>query len=50
MFAGNDFIPELPSVSIHGGAIGHLIDLYKEQRPMWSNYLCTNGRINTPVL
>ena len=29
-FAGNDFLPHLPSLDIHEGAIGEMIRIYKE--------------------
>ena len=37
-FAGNDFLPHLPSLDIHEGAIGDMIRIYKES--------VSNGRIN----
>ena len=37
-FAGNDFLPHLPSLDIHEGAIGDMIRIYKES--------VSNGRIS----
>mmetsp|Transcript_63896 Transcript_63896/g.171175 ORF Transcript_63896/g.171175 Transcript_63896/m.171175 type:complete len:473 (-) Transcript_63896:14-1432(-) len=37
-FAGNDFLPHLPSLDIHEGAIGDMIRIYKEN--------VSNGRID----
>lgn len=45
-FVGNDFLPHLPSLSIHKGSIDLMILLYQKIRPQLSDYLCDSGQIN----
>jgi 5'-3' exoribonuclease 2 len=42
-FVGNDFLPHLPSLSIHDGAINMLMELYKMALPSFGGYLTENG-------
>lgn len=47
-FAGNDFLPHLPSLDIHEGAIGEMIRIYKEAVTSGriTGYLCSRGNCN----
>ena len=45
-FCGNDFLPQLPSLSIHDGALDDIIAIYKEAMQYSSGYLTHNGDIN----
>ncbi|KAJ1472442.1 hypothetical protein T484DRAFT_1840328 [Baffinella frigidus] len=44
-FAGNDFLPHLPSLDIHEGAIGEMIRIYKESVTSGriAGYKCSRG-------
>eukprot|EP00743_Colponemidia_sp_Colp-15_P012541 GILK01014314.1.p1 GENE.GILK01014314.1~~GILK01014314.1.p1 ORF type:complete len:1359 (-),score=329.11 GILK01014314.1:114-4190(-) len=45
-FVGNDFLPHLPSLSIHEGAIDMLLMLYKTLLPSLGGYLTENGDVH----
>ena len=47
-FAGNDFLPHLPSLDIHEGAISEMIRIYKESvaNGAITGYLCNRGNCN----
>eukprot|EP00960_Hanusia_phi_P032052 749647-Hanusia_phi.AAC.3 len=47
-FAGNDFLPHLPSLDIHEGAIGEMIRIYKEavSSGTITGYLSSRGNCN----
>jgi 5'-3' exoribonuclease 1 len=49
-FAGNDFMPHLPSLDIGDGAFDLLFNTYKEQRVSWGQgqYLTYLGEISDP--
>lgn len=44
-FVGNDFLPHLPSLSIHEGALDMLIYMYKKALPTLSGYLTDFGKV-----
>lgn len=43
---GNDFLPHLPSLSIHEGALDMLMGLYKRLQPTLGGYLHTHGHVH----
>jgi 5'-3' exoribonuclease 2 len=43
---GNDFLPELPSLEIHEGAIDNLTDWYKATLPDMGGYMTDCGAVN----
>lgn len=45
-FCGNDFLPHLPSLDLRQGAIGLLLNIYKNIRPNLKGYLTDCGKIN----
>jgi 5'-3' exoribonuclease 2 len=45
-FCGNDFLPQLPSLSIHDGALDDIIAIYKSAMQYTTGYLTHNGEIN----
>lgn len=49
-FVGNDFLPHLPSLSIHKGSIDQMLLLYQKVRPTFSDYLTNAGELNLPQL
>jgi 5'-3' exonuclease len=44
MLVGNDFLPHLPSLDIHEGALDSLASLYKELLPGLGGYLVEGGK------
>lgn len=44
--AGNDFLPAIPGVSVHAGAIQTLIEKYKYMLPQLGGYLTDNNKVN----
>jgi 5'-3' exonuclease len=46
--AGNDFLPHLPSLDIHEGAIGEMIRIYKEavSQGRITGWLSSRGNCN----
>ena len=44
-FCGNDFLPHLPSLSIHEGALDMLIDMYKAILPILGGYMTNAGEV-----
>ncbi|CEL99785.1 unnamed protein product [Vitrella brassicaformis CCMP3155] len=47
-FVGNDFLPHLPSLSIHKGSIDQMVDLYMQVLPVLGDYLTNEGEVNIP--
>ncbi|UKK02617.2 exoribonuclease [Theileria orientalis] len=45
-FCGNDFLPNLPSISITGGSIDQMILLYQKLLPSLNDYLSNEGNLN----
>lgn len=45
-FVGNDFLPHLPSLSIHEGAIDTLVSIYHRMLPQLGGYLTDSGNLN----
>jgi len=45
-FCGNDFLPQLPSLSIHDKALDDIIAIYKEAMTYTTGYLTHAGEIN----
>mmetsp|Transcript_10169 Transcript_10169/g.17916 ORF Transcript_10169/g.17916 Transcript_10169/m.17916 type:complete len:1166 (+) Transcript_10169:263-3760(+) len=45
-FVGNDFLPHLPSLSIHEGGLDLLLDIYRRVLPTIRGYLTTDGKVN----
>ncbi|XP_953036.1 exoribonuclease (XRN family member), putative [Theileria annulata] len=45
-FCGNDFLPNLPSISITGGSIDQMLLLYQKILPTLEDYLSDEGRLN----
>ncbi|KAI7852090.1 XRN 5'-3' exonuclease N-terminus-domain-containing protein [Circinella umbellata] len=46
LFVGNDFIPHLPSLHIHDGALGLMFNIYKKTLPNFDGYLQDGGDVN----
>ena len=46
LFVGNDFIPHLPSLHIHDGALGLMFNIYKKTLPSFDGYLQNGGDVN----
>ncbi|KAJ2718403.1 exonuclease II Exo2, partial [Coemansia sp. Cherry 401B] len=46
MLVGNDFLPNLPKLSINGGALNFMFATYARIRPMLGGYLHDNGKLN----
>lgn len=42
-FCGNDFLPHLPSLSIHEGALDMLLDMYQRVLPTLGGYMTESG-------
>lgn len=40
---GNDFLPHLPALDVHEGAIDLLLAIYKEQLPLCADYMVTTA-------
>jgi 5'-3' exoribonuclease 2 len=49
-FAGNDFVPRLPSMHIRDGALDILIILWKDTLPYIDGFLTKNGVLNFKYL
>jgi 5'-3' exonuclease len=49
-FCGNDFLPQLPSLSIFDGALDDIYGIYKEAMGVTAGYLTHQGEINMPRL
>eukprot|EP01071_Lankesteria_metandrocarpae_P003055 Lankesteria_metandrocarpae@DN2724_c1_g1_i1.p1 len=49
-FVGNDFLPHLPSLSIHKGSIDQMILLYTHVLPKFDNYLTNEGQMNVKAV
>ncbi|EAN31721.2 XRN 5'-3' exonuclease N-terminus family protein [Theileria parva strain Muguga] len=45
-FCGNDFLPNLPSISITGGSIDQMLLLYQKVLPALNDYLSDEGKLN----
>lgn len=45
-FAGNDFLPHLPSLEIREGAIDRLVDIYKSTIQKTGGWLTEDGKVN----
>lgn len=50
IFIGNDFLPHLPSIHIHEGALGRLFEIYKRILPKAGGYLNEHGTLSTKRL
>ncbi|KAJ2747819.1 exonuclease II Exo2 [Coemansia sp. BCRC 34301] len=46
MLVGNDFLPNLPKLSINGGALNFMFATYTRIRPLLGGYLHDNGILN----
>lgn len=46
LFVGNDFLPHLPNLHIHEGAIGLMFSLYKKMLPTCEGYLQDGGQVD----
>ncbi|KAJ2817808.1 exonuclease II Exo2, partial [Coemansia erecta] len=46
MLVGNDFLPNLPKLSINGGALNFMFSTYARIRPALGGYLHDNGKLN----
>ncbi|KAJ2613101.1 exonuclease II Exo2 [Coemansia sp. RSA 1365] len=46
MLVGNDFLPNLPKLSINGGALNFMFAAYTRIRPSLGGYLHDNGKLN----
>ncbi|KAJ2078880.1 exonuclease II Exo2 [Coemansia sp. RSA 988] len=46
MLVGNDFLPNLPKLSISGGALNFMFAAYTRIRPSLGGYLHDNGKLN----
>ncbi|KAI8388238.1 exoribonuclease 1 [Radiomyces spectabilis] len=46
LFVGNDFLPHLPNVHIHEGALGLMFGIYKQVLPTCSGYIQDGGRVD----
>jgi len=44
-FIGNDFLPSLSALDISEGSLDSLIDLYKTQLPLMTDYITKSGQI-----
>jgi len=45
-FAGNDFLPHLPSLDIRDGGIDTLLEIYRMLMPSMTGYITDNGNVN----
>lgn len=50
IFVGNDFLPHLPGLHIHEGALGRLFAIYKSVLPKAGGYINEDGKLHTPRL
>lgn len=50
IFVGNDFLPHLPGLHIHEGALGRLFQIYKRVLPKAGGYINEDGNLNTARL
>lgn len=46
LFVGNDFLPHLPALHIHEGAISLMFNIYKEVLPTCGGYLQDGGHVH----
>ncbi|KAJ2574854.1 exonuclease II Exo2 [Coemansia sp. RSA 1807] len=46
MLVGNDFLPNLPKLSINGGALNFMFSTYARIRPALGGYLHDNGKLD----
>lgn len=46
LFVGNDFLPHLPSLHIHDGALGLMFNIYKRVLPTEDGYLQDGGIVH----
>jgi len=46
MLVGNDFLPNLPSISIAEGGLNHLMDHYRATLPTLDGYLTQDGKVH----
>ena len=49
-FVGNDFLPHIPSLEIHEGAIDRLVSIYKNTVETSKEYLTSSGTVNLKLL
>ncbi|KAL6451851.1 RAT1 5'-3' exoribonuclease 2 [Candida maltosa Xu316] len=45
-FAGNDFLPHLPSLDVRDNGIDTLVQCWKQSLPYLKNYVTTDGKLN----
>jgi 5'-3' exoribonuclease 2 len=45
-FVGNDFLPHLPSLDIHGGLDYYLLNVYKQVLPGLGDYITGSGEVD----
>jgi 5'-3' exoribonuclease 1 len=50
IFVGNDFLPHLPGLHIHEGALGRLFQIYKRVLPKAGGYINEDGNLHTARL
>lgn len=46
LFVGNDFLPNLPNLHIHEGALGLMFKIYKDVLPTCEGYIQDGGRVD----
>lgn len=46
LFVGNDFLPHLPGLHIHEGALGLMFKIYKDVLPTCEGYIQNSGQVN----
>ncbi|KAF7721539.1 hypothetical protein EC973_004513 [Apophysomyces ossiformis] len=46
LFVGNDFLPHLPHLHIHEGALGLMFNIYKKVLPNCEGYIQDGGRVD----